>query len=109
MGITAHDVLYDLRREEVVVGRPKEDNIMARLPGHLIQQRHFYPIYPGVDRNVLPKPGTAEGIATGMPLDVSYMKLGEWFISRPDMLITPSALAPFVKVRYSLPGQVASD
>ena len=109
VGITAHDVLYDLRREEVVVGRPRENNIMARLPGHLIQQRHFYPIYPPVDRNVLPKPGTAEGIASGMPLDVSYMKLGEWFISRPDMLITPSALAPFVKVGSPVPCQVAAD
>ena len=98
VGISAHDVLYDLRREEVVVGRPKENNIMARLPGHLIQQRHFYPLYPPVDRNVLPKTGTIEGISSGLPLDVSYMKLGEWFISRPDMLITPSALAPFVKV-----------
>ena len=82
---------------------------MARLPGHLIQQRHFYPIYPAVDRNVLPKPGTAEGIATGMPLDVSYMKLGEWFISRPDMLITPSALAPFVKVSPPLSRWIMTD
>lgn len=98
VGISAHDVLYDLRREELVVGRPKENNIMARLPGHVIQQRHFYPIYPPIDRNLLPKTGTTDGIATGMPLDISYLKLGEWFTSRPDMLITPSALAPFVKV-----------
>ncbi|KAL8786008.1 MAG: hypothetical protein Q9195_008389 [Heterodermia aff. obscurata] len=98
VGISAHDVLYDLRREELVVGRPKEDNIMARMPAHLIQQRHFYPLYPPVDRNVLPMTGTTGGIATGMPLDIGYMKLGEWFTSRPDMLITPSALAPFVKV-----------
>ena len=98
VGISAHDVLYDLRREELVVGKPKEGNIMARMPAHLIQQRHFYPLYPPVDRNVLPMTGTTSGIATGMPLDIGYMKLGEWFTSRPDMLITPSALAPFIKV-----------
>lgn len=104
VGLTAHDVLYDLRRDELVIGRPKEPNIMARLPGHLIQQRHFYPIYPPTDRALLPKFVTAEGVASGMPLDVSYLKLGEWMISRPDMLITPSALAPFIKV--SNPGLV---
>lgn len=98
VGITAQDVLYDLRREELVVGRPKETNIMARLPSHLIQQRHFYPLYPPVDRTLLPKTGTENGVATGTPLDVSYLKLGEWMISRPDMLVTPSALAPFIKV-----------
>lgn len=109
VGISAHDVLYDLRREELVVGRPKETNIMARLPGHLIQQRHFYPIYPPTDRKVLPKIGTNDGIATGMPLDTSYLKLGEWFISKPDMLITTSALAPFIKVSRSLSNLVAED
>ena len=98
VGLTAQDVLYDLRRDELVVGRPKESNIMARLPGHLIQQRHFYPLYPPTDRALLPRTGTAEGVASGMPLDISYLKLGEWLISRPDMLITPSALAPFIKV-----------
>lgn len=108
LGLTAQDVLYDLRREELVVGRPRESDIMARLPGHLIQQRHFYPLYPPTDRTLLPKTGTENGIATGTPLDVSYLKLGEWMISRPDMLITPSALAPFIKVSPSIltPGRI---
>lgn len=96
VGITSHDILYDLRREEVVVGRPEERDILARLPYHLIQQRHFSPIFPPVDRNTLPK--IEEGIATGMPLDVSYLQLGELDVRR-DMLITPSILAPFAKVR----------
>ena len=102
VGVTAQDVLYDLRREELVVGRPKETNIMFRLPGHLQQQRHFYPLYPPSERTLLPKTGVENGIATGTPLDVSYLKLGEWMISMPDMLITPSALAPFVKVCYRI-------
>ncbi|KAL6721766.1 DNA-directed DNA polymerase alpha subunit pol12 [Lecanora helva] len=98
IGISAQDVLYDLRREEVLVGRPKEPSLLSRLPRHVIQQRHFYPIFPPADRNTLPKTGTTEGVATGMPLDTAYLKLGEWLNVRPDMLITPSALSPFAKV-----------
>ena len=99
IGISAHDVLYDLRREEVLVGRPKEASLLSRLPRHLIQQRHFYPLFPPADRTTLLQTGTKEGIATGMPMDVSYLKLGEWLNVRPDMLITPSALSTFAKVR----------
>ena len=98
VGISAQDILYDLRREEVVVGKPKENNILNRLPRHVIQQRHFFPVFPPVNRTILPKAGTEEGIATGMPLDISYMKLGEWLNVRPDVLILPSALSPFAKV-----------
>ena len=101
IGISAQDILYDLRREEVLVGRPKENNMLARLPRHVIQQRHFYPVFPPVNRTNLPKPGTEEGIATGIPLDVSYLKLGEWLNVRPDILIMPSALTPFAKVWVS--------
>lgn len=99
VGISSQDVLYDLRREEVVVGKPKEPSLLARLPRHLIQQRHFFPMFPPSDRTTLPKTGTEDGVAIGMPLDVSYLKLGEWLNVRPDMLITPSALSPFAKVR----------
>lgn len=98
-GISPQDILFDLRREEVVVGRPKEVNILSRLPRHVIQQRHFFPVYPPVDRNQLPKSGTEDGMPVGMPLDVSYLKLGEWLTVRPDVLIIPSALTPFAKVR----------
>ena len=98
VGISAQDVLWDLRREEVKVGRTKESDLMARLPRHLIQQRHFFPLFPPSDRSSLPRTGTEEGVATGMPIDVSYSKLGEWLNVRPDMLITPSALSPFAKV-----------
>jgi len=97
VGISAQDVLYDLRREEVIVGKPKENSLLARLPRHLIQQRHFFPLFPPTDRTALPKPGTKDGVAIGMPLDVSYLKLGEWLNVTPDMLITPSALSPFAK------------
>lgn len=105
VSISSQDVLYDLRKEEVIVGKPKENNLLSRLPKHLIRQRHFYPIFPPVDRTALPKPSgqDGDGIATGMPLDVSYLKLGEWLNAMPDMLVTPSALSPFAKVEsYSI-------
>ncbi|KAL8779464.1 MAG: hypothetical protein Q9213_006918 [Squamulea squamosa] len=100
VAISAQDVLYELRREEVVVGNKhgREGNLLARLPRHLIEQRHFFPLYPPVDRTLLPKTGTEEGVAVGVPLDVSYLKLGEWLEARPDMLIQPSALPQFAKV-----------
>ena len=99
VGITTQDVLYDLRQELVVVGKPKNNDVLSRLPKHLIQQRHFYPIFPPSNRTRLPKPGIEDGIATGMPLDVAYLKLGELRDALPDMLITPSALSPFSKAR----------
>lgn len=102
VGISSQDVLYDLRRDEVLVGRPKDTSLLSRLPRYVIQQRHFYPLFPPSDRTTLPKTGTNEGVATGMPLDVSYVKLGEWLNVRPDMLITPSALSPFAKVSFQI-------
>jgi len=102
IGISAQDILYDLRREEVVVGKPTESNMLSRLPRHVIQQRHFFPLFPPVSREHLPKAATEEGLATGMPLDISYLKLGEWLNVRPDVLILPSALTPFAKVVESV-------
>ena len=99
VGISAHDVLNDLRREEVVVGKSRDLNLLARLPKHIIQQRHFYPIFPPTDRTSLPKPAFGDSVATGMPIDYSYLKLGEWLNVRPDILLTSSALPPFAKVR----------
>lgn len=102
VGMCSHDVLYELRREEVIAGRPMEGNLLTRLSNYIIEQRHFSPIFPPSAREHLPKPG-AEGLqATGAMLDLSYLKLGEWWKVRPDILITPSFLPPFVKVRRVL-------
>ncbi|MCJ1309724.1 DNA-directed DNA polymerase alpha subunit pol12 [Agyrium rufum] len=98
IGISAQDVLHDLRREEVYIGKPKEMNVLARLPRHVIEQGHFFPVYPPTDRTQLPRSGTEDGIANGTPIDVAYLKLGEWLNARPDLLILPSTLTPFVKV-----------
>lgn len=101
-GICAHDVLYELRREEVLSGKPAEGNLLSRLPRYLIEQRHFAPIFPPSARENLPRSGAEGGLATGAMLDMSYFKLGEWWNVRPDVLITPSVLPPFVKVVESV-------
>jgi DNA polymerase alpha subunit B len=102
--ISSQDVLYELRHEELTGGKLKDPNLLSRLPRYLIEQRHFFPLYPPVDRPLLPKPGTAEGIPPGAMLDLSYLKLGEILNVRPDMLITPSALPPFAKVCHPFLG-----
>ena len=98
IGISSQDILYELRREECTGGRLSEPNILARLPRYLIEQRHFFPLFPPIGRENLPKNGTESGLATGAMLDTSYLKLGEWPGANPDILITPSSLAPFAKV-----------
>ncbi|KAF7616141.1 DNA polymerase alpha/primase associated subunit [Aspergillus flavus] len=98
IGLCSHDVLYELRREEALHGKPKEGNLLTRLSKYLVEQRHFNPVFPPSSRDALPKPGIENGLATGATLDVSYMKLGEWWNVRPDVLIVPSMLPPFVKV-----------
>jgi DNA polymerase alpha subunit B len=101
-GISSQDIISELRHEEVTQGRPNEGGLLARLPKYLIEQRHFFPLYPPVDRRLLPKSGTLEAVPPGAMLDLSYLKLGEMLNVRPDMLIVPSALPPFAKVVESV-------
>ena len=105
VGISNQDILYDLRWEQCVGGKPKHTDPLARLAGHVIEQRHFYPLYPPKNRASLPKPAAVEGsdseddcLATGAMMDVSFMALADWQTFRPDLLITPSKLNPFVRV-----------
>lgn len=99
IGISSQDILSELKSSEVIAGQPNEGGVLARLPKYLLQQRHFFPLFPPRDRSLLPKTGTLEGIPSGAMLDTSYLKLGEMLNVRPDLLIIPSALPPFAKVR----------
>ncbi len=97
VGICSQDILTELRGSETV-GEKNVKPIFARLPGYLIEQRNFFPLFPPVDRENLPKTGTASGIPTGAMLDTSYLKLGEMINVRPDVLILPSAFQHFARV-----------
>lgn len=96
LGVSSQDILSQLRSEEVVKGATGD--MLGRLCRYLVQQRHYFPLYPPTDRARLPKTGTEEGIATGAVLDVSYLRLGEMVNVRPDVMMIPSLLPPFAKV-----------
>lgn len=96
LSISSLDVLDQLRGSEIVSG--KGGDLLARLCKHLIQQRHFFPVFPPSSSGT-----EVEGFRPlGPGLDVSYLKLGEWLNVRPDILVVPSLLLPFAKVVESV-------
>ena len=112
IGISSQDVLSELRRENVHQagkGGQFNDDFLARLAGNVIEQRHFFPVFPAQARENLPQPKRVEGevpapggeerSAVGACVDLGYVKLGEWLNVRPDVLVLPSGLNPFAKVR----------
>ncbi|TKA68138.1 hypothetical protein B0A55_06954 [Friedmanniomyces simplex] len=82
--------------------------MLARLTNSVIEQRHFFPVFPPQAREDTMKPtaipgetaeaGGEQRLAVGASLDIAYLKLAEWINVRPDVLILPSVLNPFVKV-----------
>jgi len=105
LGVSSQDILWELRHEELVSAGVGTGDSLSRACRYLIEQRHFFPLFPPTDRRKLPKtgggiPGTeGAGIPPGAMLDISYLKLGEFLHVRPDVLVVPSALSPFAKVR----------
>lgn len=95
IGVTGHDVLRDLSGAQAESARaragaagapalPPRDRL-ASLAGALLEQASFYPLYP-------PAPGSfldagAAAASGGLRMHVA-----------PDLLLLPSALAPFARV-----------
>ncbi|KAI2623372.1 DNA polymerase alpha, subunit B [Hypoxylon sp. NC1633] len=102
LGISSQDILWDLHHEELAGSRPIDPNLFSRASKYLIEQRHYFPIFPPVDRQKLPKAGAADGLPIGAMIDTSYLKLGEMVNVRPDVMVIPSALPPFAKVVESV-------
>ena len=92
-GVSSQDVLGELSREEVT-GGPNQQDVLTRLPRYLMEQRHYFPLFPPVARENLPKTGTESGLATGACLDIGYLKVGEMVNVRPDVLVSPSGVLP---------------
>ncbi|KAF4584505.1 DNA polymerase alpha subunit B [Ophiocordyceps camponoti-floridani] len=101
LAVSSQDVLYQLRRQELSRGGAPGD-LMGRLCRYLVEQRHYFPLFPPAERGVLPKCGVEGGLPTGSVLDVGYIKLGEMVNVRPDVMLVPSVLPPFVKVIESV-------
>ncbi|KID87579.1 DNA polymerase alpha, subunit B [Metarhizium guizhouense ARSEF 977] len=99
VGVSSQDILYELRSEELA---KTSGDLMARLVRYLVEQRHYFPLFPAAERTRLPKTGTEEGLATGAVLDVGYLKLGEMVNVRPDVMLVPSSLPPFAKVCFAV-------
>ena len=89
LAISTQDILYELSREQLAHG-PGLPDLLTRLPGYVIEQRHFFPLFPPMTRGGVNK--------TGACLDLGYLKLGEWLNVKPDVLLLPSLLTPSVKV-----------
>ncbi|KAI1259331.1 DNA polymerase alpha/epsilon subunit B [Xylariaceae sp. FL1019] len=102
LGLSSQDILWQLRHGELVGGKPDQPNLMSRISRYLIEQRHYFPMHPPLERSKLPKAGTADEIPTGAALDTSYLKLGEMVNIRPDVIVAPSALPPFARVVESV-------
>lgn len=101
-GVSSLDVLDQLRLSSVTFGKANQENFLARTCKQLIEQRHYFPLTPAAERQP-----AAHGISgdamqfntIGASLDISYMKLGEFHQIVPDVLILPSVLNSFTKVR----------
>ncbi|KAF7554043.1 hypothetical protein G7046_g6930 [Stylonectria norvegica] len=100
LGVSSQDILSQLRSEEVAKGG--QGDLMGRLCRYLVEQRHYFPLFPPTDRGRLQKTGTEEGVATGSVPDLSYVKLGEMVKVRPDVVMVPSLLPPFAVVIESV-------
>jgi DNA polymerase alpha subunit B len=98
LGISSQDVLYELSREQLSHGAVSD--LLTRLPSYLIEQRHFFPLFPPVARDKLSSNGVVK--ATGSCIDLGYLKLGEWLHVKPDVLVLPSMLTPSVKVSLQI-------
>jgi DNA polymerase alpha subunit B len=77
-GITSSDVLFHISADETN-GNLETGTRMSRIAQHLIQQRSYYPLFPG---------------SANTNLNLTYMN--KWQMPcAPDVLILPSKLSPF--------------
>lgn len=98
-GLSSQDILEQLRASQVIGGQAKNKDVFGRLCKQVIDQRHYFPVFPPSDRQSLVKAGQECVLETlGASLDVSYLKLAEFPMALPDIFVLPSSLNYFVKV-----------
>jgi DNA polymerase alpha subunit B len=108
LGMSSLDVLDQLRATNVNGGKAAHGDFLARLCQNVLQQRHYFPVFPPVERQVLASATSAQdpdameldARSIGASLDISYLKLGEMSTGL-DILTLPSTLKPFVKVWFT--------
>ncbi len=80
IGVSTNDILYDLK--DTNVGEWQKKNRYERTIDHVMEQRRYYPVFPGSENS---------------NLDVPYLGLSELDDVVPDILIMPSE-----KLRYAV-------
>lgn len=103
MGCSNLDVFKDLK--EVHQG---EGNRFERIASHVLEQRRYYPVFPGAVRRRNREADTVTGgflgeelaavEAGGAQLEVPYLGLSELGSTLPDVMVIPLELKPFARV-----------
>lgn len=79
VGITSTDVVFDISADET--GANLETNRLQRITQHLLQQRSFYPLFPGSAAS-----------------NLNLSRMSQWNIPCSlDLMILPSKQAPFAR------------
>lgn len=82
IGISTNDILRPLSLEECTKS-PSNTAVYERLPSYVMQQRHFYPLFPGRSES---------------RVSVQESGLGEFVGGTPDVLVLASELQYFARV-----------
>ncbi|CCD22692.1 DNA-directed DNA polymerase alpha subunit POL12 NDAI_0A05370 [Naumovozyma dairenensis CBS 421] len=98
-GCSNVDIFKDLK-EVTKGGETSSRNRFDRISEHILQQRRYYPIFPGGTRNVkIDKEKKIFKHIAGADLEVPYLGLTE-FVGNvtPDVMIFPSEMPRFARV-----------
>ncbi|KAI0463013.1 hypothetical protein LJB42_003818 [Komagataella kurtzmanii] len=95
IGVSNLDSFKDIK--DVNRGKIGDLNRFDRIADHILQQRRYYPCFPGSLKTRKGPDGTVEHIS-GADLDMPYMGLSELYDVLPDVLIIPSEMRYFVRV-----------
>ncbi|ODV94000.1 hypothetical protein PACTADRAFT_45774 [Pachysolen tannophilus NRRL Y-2460] len=110
IGISNNDIFKDLK--DVTRGDSDKQNRFDRIANHIIEQRRYYPLFPGsmktkkvnsIQNNInkneysTKEEELIEHIS-GADLDIPYLGLSEFSDVIPDILIIPSELRFFARV-----------
>ncbi|KAH3660323.1 hypothetical protein OGAPHI_006909 [Ogataea philodendri] len=97
VGCSNNDIFKDLK--DVVAGSARKESRFDRIANHVIEQRRYYPVFPGGLRQKRSlKEQDESAHISGADLHLSYLGLAEFNTSLPDVLILPSELKSFSKI-----------
>ncbi|KAK5959121.1 DNA-directed DNA polymerase alpha subunit POL12 PWA37_003805 [Arxiozyma heterogenica] len=99
-GCSNVDIFKDMK-EIIKGGNTSMRNRFDRIAEHILQQRRFYPLFPGAIRKIT-IPSEDRKVyrhISGADLEVSYLGLTEFVgNTAPDVVIIPSEMNPFARI-----------